>query len=79
MYQWLGIEHQLRQVQEQELERRLEIGRLLADARLSHSGFRQSGFRQRVLLRLSDALIATGERLRQAEDGQSTMAEAMQG
>jgi hypothetical protein len=64
------VERELRKVHEQELARKLEISRLLADARLS-----QPSLRQRVLLRLSDALIATGEWLRQADDRQPTVAE----
>ena len=71
MFQWLDIEPMIREVAQRDLERRLEIARLLADAYPN-----PSGLRQRVLARLGDALIATGERLRPSDERHAAMLEA---
>jgi hypothetical protein len=51
---------QLLKLQEREQEKRLELARLLQEATES-----QPSLAGRALLRVSDALIATGERLRE--------------
>ncbi len=64
MYPWYGVEREYLRLRESELARDLRIANLIREASLG-----RPGLRERALLRVSDALIATGEWLRRDQCG----------